>query len=126
MKQSIKYTFLPSCTRTAPEKWYIPAPHFMPMKVTWGQIRPSDWSRGPPKLAELPVQTGITTTVPFPVCLLSVFLGGVMTKRLGCRLTGIAGGLLASIALFCSCWVATILQLTVTASMAGKLDKLVI
>ncbi|XP_038050210.1 monocarboxylate transporter 12-B-like [Patiria miniata] len=49
----------------------------------------------------------------------SVFLGGLLTKRYGSRISGMVGGFLITTGLFCSCWVTDIKQLYVTATVIG-------
>ncbi|XP_022088105.1 monocarboxylate transporter 12-B-like [Acanthaster planci] len=53
---------------------------------------------------------------------LSCFTGlfaGMLTDRLGCRVSGIIGGVLTSLGLFCSYWVTDIVQLYCTAAIIG-------
>ncbi|XP_022088187.1 uncharacterized protein LOC110977947 [Acanthaster planci] len=49
----------------------------------------------------------------------SVFPGGLVTRRFGARVSGMIGGLLIALGLFCSCWVSDIKQLYIAATTTG-------
>ncbi|XP_038050901.1 monocarboxylate transporter 6-like [Patiria miniata] len=49
----------------------------------------------------------------------AVLIGGVLSNRFGCRFTGILGGFLMWLGLFCTYWVNDIVQLYATAAIIG-------
>ncbi|XP_038050757.1 monocarboxylate transporter 12-like [Patiria miniata] len=53
-----------------------------------------------------------------PACF-AVLIGGVLSNRFGCRFTGILGGFLMWLGLFCTYWVNDIVQLYATAVIIG-------
>ena len=56
---------------------------------------------------------------PFAI-FVSGIIGGILTKRYGCRLSGILGGFAMSLGLFSSCWVKDIYKLFITSAIAGR------
>ncbi|XP_038050208.1 monocarboxylate transporter 12-like [Patiria miniata] len=64
-------------------------------------------------------ETAAVQSVFSSVSCFSGLLGGILTERFGCRVTGIVGGVLTFLGHLCTYWVTDIYQLYITASIIG-------
>ncbi|XP_022088151.1 monocarboxylate transporter 12-like [Acanthaster planci] len=64
-------------------------------------------------------ETAAVQSVSSSLSYLSGLISGVLTERLGCRVSGIIGGVLMSLGFLGSCWVTDIRQLYLTAAVVG-------
>ncbi|XP_038071092.1 monocarboxylate transporter 6-like [Patiria miniata] len=64
-------------------------------------------------------ETAAISSIMTCVCSFSMFVGGVMTQRCGCKLVGIIGGVLTTLGMLDSVWVQNISQLYLTAVVTG-------
>ncbi|XP_038050207.1 monocarboxylate transporter 12-like [Patiria miniata] len=64
-------------------------------------------------------ETAAVQSVFSSVSCFSVFLGGILTERFGCRISGMAGGILMTLGLLSSYWVTDFYQLYFTFSIIG-------
>ncbi|XP_038071090.1 monocarboxylate transporter 12-like [Patiria miniata] len=64
-------------------------------------------------------ETAAISSIMTCVCSFSMFVGGVMIQRCGCKLVGIIGGVLTTLGMLGSVWVQNISQLYLTAVVTG-------